>query len=178
MDIGKNIKDLRIHNSLTQEELADRCELTKGYISQIERNLTSPSISTLIDILDCLGTNLKNFFNEKERTKLVYTEKDYFAKEFDSYYKVNWLISDSQKNLMEPILLELNPGKKTKLDNPHNGEEFGYVLKGIINLVYNGIKYKVKKGQSFYYECSKDHYIENNSKYKAEILWISSPPFF
>ena len=66
MDIGKKIKELRILKGLTQEELADRAELTKGFISQVERNHTSPSIATLVDILQCLGTDLKNFFEEDE----------------------------------------------------------------------------------------------------------------
>ena len=54
MIIGEKIKDLRLSCNLTQEELADRCELTKGYISQLENDLTSPSIATLIDILTSL----------------------------------------------------------------------------------------------------------------------------
>jgi transcriptional regulator with XRE-family HTH domain len=178
MDIGKNIKDLRFKNGLTQEELADRCELTKGYISQIERNLTSPSISTLIDILDCLGTDLNNFFSGEEEDKIVYRQEDYFQKNFEEGYKINWLISNSQKYSMEPIIIELSPGNKTKIDSPHNGEEFGYVLKGIVTLNYDGKKYKLKKGQSFYYPCNKDHYIENNGKKEAHLLWISSPPYF
>ena len=56
MDIGKKIKELRVAKGLTQEELADRSELSKGFISQLERDLTSPSIATLMDILQCLGT--------------------------------------------------------------------------------------------------------------------------
>ena len=70
MGIGEKIKRLRIKNGLTQEELAMRSELSKGFISQVERDLTSPSISTLVDILECLGTNLKDFFNEKTQEKL------------------------------------------------------------------------------------------------------------
>ena len=50
MSIGVKIKSRRMMCQLTQEELADRCELTKGYISQIENDLVSPSISTLTDI--------------------------------------------------------------------------------------------------------------------------------
>ncbi len=46
MNIGSKIKELRIQKSLTQEELADRAELSKGFISQLERDLTSPSIAT------------------------------------------------------------------------------------------------------------------------------------
>lgn len=62
MNIGNKIRELRIEKNLTQEELANRAELSKGFISQLERNLTSPSIATLIDILQCLGTNLTEFF--------------------------------------------------------------------------------------------------------------------
>lgn len=61
IEIGKKIRDIRTQKGLTQEELADRCELSKGFISQLERDLTSPSIATLIDILQCLGTDLKSF---------------------------------------------------------------------------------------------------------------------
>lgn len=62
MDIGFKIKELRMERGLTQEELADRAELSKGFISQVENNLTSPPIATLTDILQCLGTDLKDFF--------------------------------------------------------------------------------------------------------------------
>ena len=54
MEIGSKIKELRMKNGLTQEELADRSELSKGFISQLENDVTSPSISTLEDILQCL----------------------------------------------------------------------------------------------------------------------------
>ena len=80
MEIGKKIKDLRIQKNLTQEELADRCELSKGFISQLERDLTSPSIATLIDILQCLGTDLKHFFNDSDDDQISFKETDYFEK--------------------------------------------------------------------------------------------------
>lgn len=61
MSIGSKLKALRILKGLTQEELADRAELSKGFISQLERDLTSPSIATLMDILQCLGTTIGEF---------------------------------------------------------------------------------------------------------------------
>lgn len=64
MDIGHKIKQLRIQKGLTLEELASRSELTKGFLSQTERNLTSPSIATLNDIVEALGTSLSEFFQE------------------------------------------------------------------------------------------------------------------
>ena len=66
MDIGQKIKRLRTKNGLTLEELASRSELTKGFLSQVERNLTSPSIATLNDILEALGTTLAAFFKEEQ----------------------------------------------------------------------------------------------------------------
>ena len=78
MKIGSRLKELRIQKGLTQEELADRSELSKGFISQLERDLTSPSIATLIDILQCLGTDLSDFFTKEEDTQVVFHDSDYF----------------------------------------------------------------------------------------------------
>ena len=71
MKIGNKLKELRIQKGLTQEELADRAELSKGFISQLERDLTSPSIATLVDILQVLGTDLNEFFSEKTEERRV-----------------------------------------------------------------------------------------------------------
>ena len=96
MTIGNKIKNLRNLCQLTQEELADRCELTKGYISQLENDLTSPSISTLTDILAALGSNLHDFFQEEEDPQIVFTKDDYFEKTTDNV-KTIWLVPNAQK---------------------------------------------------------------------------------
>lgn len=177
MDIGKKIKDLRIAKALTQEELADRAELTKGFISQLENNLTSPSIATLMDILQCLGTDLKNFFDDDEDNQVVFSKEDYFEKEDSELNNmIQWIIPNAQKNLMEPILLTLEEGGTTYPDNPHEGEEFGYVLSGSITIHLGKKIYKAKKGEAFYYEAKYEHYIE--SKKGAKLIWVSCPPSF
>lgn len=177
MMIGKKIKELRKLCQLTQEELADRCELTKGYISQLENDLTSPSISTLTDILSALGTNLHEFFTEEETPQIVFTADDYFEKETEGV-RTTWLVPNAQKNEMEPILCELNAGAESMLDMPHEGQEFGYVLEGAITVVYSNNKYICKKGDTFYFTTDKNHYIYNHTKTKAKIIWVSSPPNF
>lgn len=178
MKIGKQIKLLRLQKNLTQSELADRCELTKGYISQLENDLTSPSIATLIDILNVLGTNLKSFFNDnEEKEQIIFSQNDYFVKE-EEEYKITWLIPNAQKNMMEPILLELEPSAKTLEDFPHEGEEFGYVLEGVLLLINGKNVQKIKKGESFYITSNKIHYLENIGKTKAKIIWVSTPPSF
>ena len=78
IEIGRKIKQYRLQLGLTQEELADRTELTKGYISQLENDLCSPSIATLQDILNILGVSLQEFFTEPKKEKVVYSQDDYF----------------------------------------------------------------------------------------------------
>jgi len=179
MKIGEKIKLLRVKNDLTQEELADRCELSKGFISQLERDLTSPSIATLMDILECLGTDLKDFFNEAIEEKIVFKKNDVFVKENKELGNfIQWIVPNSQKNSMEPILLTLQEGGVSEVDNPHQGEEFGYILTGTVYLHLGKQKYKIKKGESFYFKSNSEHYLANGSKSKAAVLWISTPPSF
>ena len=178
MIIGEKIKDLRLSCELTQEELADRCELTKGYISQLENDLTSPSIATLIDILSALGTNLKEFFSHEENEEKITFSKDDFIEKITDAYTLNWLVPNAQKNTMEPVYMMLNPLSATDEDFPHEGEEFGFVLKGEIVIEIGKRKVKVKKGESFYYKSDKVHKIINKSDKKAEFIWVSSPPTF
>ena len=177
MKIGAKVKELRVQKGLTQEELADRTELSKGFISQLERDLTSPSIATLMDILQALGTDLKDFFNEEPEEQIVFKESDYFEKLDEEYgNKTEWIIPNAQKNMMEPILLTLEAGGETYPDNPHEGEEFGYVLQGSIAIHLGNKLYRARKGESFYFTPDKKHYL--TSKTGAIILWVSSPPSF
>lgn len=179
MEIGKKLKELRVQKSLTQEELADRAELSKGFISQIERDLTSPSISTLVDILQCLGTDLKDFFNDTQDRQVVFKKEDFFEKiDSELSNKIEWIIPNAQKNAMEPILLTLEPDGSTCLDAPHEGEEFGYVLSGSINIHLGARIYKAAKGETFYFTPSKQHYLTCSNKKGAVILWVSTPPNF
>ncbi len=179
MEIGKKLKELRIAKDLTQEELADRAELSKGFISQLERDLTSPSIATLIDILQCLGTTTAEFFREDAEEQIVFHDEDYFEKiDTELKNKTEWIIPNAQKNIMEPVRLTLEPGGMTYRDVPHEGEEFGYVLKGSIKIHIGNKMYTAKKGESFYFTPHSEHYIEGGKTSGAVFLWVSSPPSF
>lgn len=179
MDIGSKIKQLRLENGLTQQELANRLELTKGYISQIERNISSPSLETFFSILEVLGTDPTAFFSRLKDEQVVHTEEDFYWQEDEELkHLIKWIVPNALKFEMEPIIIELEPGGKSKTDNPHEGEEFGYCLEGEITLVLNKTKHIVKKGQTFYYRANKEHYLVNNTNKIAKILWISTPPMF
>ena len=177
MDIGNRLKDLRVLKGLTQEELADRAELSKGFISQVERNLTSPSIATLMDILQCLGLTIGEFFNEEPEEQIVFGHQDYFEKvDNELNNTIKWIIPNAQKHIMEPILLTLQAAGSTYPDNPHEGEEFGYVLSGSISIHLGNRIYRAKRGESFYFIPDKKHFLTTKSG--AVVLWVSSPPSF
>ncbi|MBQ7536071.1 MAG: helix-turn-helix transcriptional regulator [Stomatobaculum sp.] len=178
MKVGQRIRQLRTKNNLTQEELASRCELTKGYLSQLENDLATPSLPTLQDIVVALGTNMSQFFKEDERQeKVTFEESDFFVDEKDGY-TIRWIVPNAQKNEMEPILVEIQPGESSQPMQPHEGEEFGYVLGGRISLVNGKEEYPLKKGETFYIRGDYEHILRNTGSHTAQILWICTPPMF
>ena len=180
MEIGNKIRRMRLQRGLTQEELADRCELSKGFISLLERDLTSPSLDTLADILESLGTDLTSFFAKNDAEKIVFGENDIFVKEDEEGIKgrIRWLVPSAQKNRMEPILVEMAPGGETDEDDPHEGEEFGYVLSGCVQVVVGMRVVRARKGESFYYHPTDKHKLVNPGKIPARVIWVSTPPTF
>lgn len=179
MQIGEKLKQLRVRTNLTQEELASRCDLSKGFISQVERDLTSPSIATLVDILECLGTNLTEFFQEPVNDQVLFRQEDAFASDNEQQgYRIIWIIPNAQKNGMEPILLTLRAKGCSEHYSPHAGEVFGYVTQGSVTLHVGRRKWKAKKGECFYYNASETYYIENHTISEATVLWVTSPPNF
>ena len=170
MKIGEKLRQLRLRRNLTQEEVADRCELSKGFISQVERDLASPSIATLTDMLECLGSNLKEFFSRN----------DMFVKEDGDTLRgsITWLVPSAQKNEMEPILVSLGEGGRTQDMPPHEGEEFGYVLSGSIYLEQGSARQRVRAGCSFCIHPKEEHCLRNAGKSRARVLWVSTPPSF
>ena len=176
MDIGNKIKQLRTRQGLTLEELASRSELTKGFCPSRARPHL-PSIDSLSDILEALGTNLSEFFQEDKNDQFVFRSEDFFVDERENC-TVNWIVPNTQKNQMEPILLELPAGGESFEIEPHNGEEFGYVLDGSVILECDGERSVVCRGETFYLHGRTFHYLKNERKTTARILWVCTPPLF
>ncbi len=176
--IGERVKNLRNRNGLTQQELADRTELTKGFISQLERGQVSPSVVTLLDLIECLGSTPSQFFADDQADQIVYPESAYFEKIDEGGNSRKWLVPAAQKYQMEPLLVVVQPKQKLEEDKPHTGEEFGYVLSGRLKVHLGDETYTVKSGESFYYKTTVNHQIENPGMKPAKFIWISTPPEF
>ena len=180
MKIGHKLKRLRVLNSLTQGELASRTDLSKGFISQIENDSASPSISTLEDILEVLGTSPSEFFCDIDACeKVVYSKSDRVLT-FDSNnkFQIELLIPGFGKRKMDPVLVSIKPGEESFRDPVHEGEELGFLLKGKIELNLEDKTYSLTTGDCFYFAADKKHSITNRGKQIAQILWVVTPPIF
>ena len=148
-------------------------EQNKCFVGTGELNKAGDSLAVFLDKND--PDKYQNPCNTVDT--LVFTKEDYFIKkDEENKNTIEWIVPNAQKNQMEPILLKLEPGGSTDPDNPHEGEEFGYVLNGAVTIHLGNKVYRAKKGETFYYVSGKQHYL--TSKVGATVLWISSPPTF
>ena len=179
MKIGERLKRLRIINSLTQEELASRADLTKGFISQLENDATSPSIATLKDILDVFGVSMQEFFSDTtDAEDIVYGKDARVQASNDEKIKVELLVPGAQNREMDPVLVTLAPGEEMDEQQFHEGEEFGFVLLGKVQLKLDEKLHMVRKDECFYFSSDKKHSVKNIGKGPARILWVVTPPTF
>ncbi|MFC7685581.1 helix-turn-helix domain-containing protein [Ureibacillus sp. GCM10028918] len=179
MQIGAKIKALRLKKGLTQEELGERTDLTKGYISQLERDLNSPSIETLFSILEVLGTTPKDFFDDSlQEQKVVYNIDDQTSHvDEEKNYKIQWLIPTSNEKDMEPVLITLQENGEYKQFEPSLAETFIYILKGRIRVVLGKNEYIACEGNAIYYEASTDHQIFNANNGITELLLVATESY-
>lgn len=179
MQIGKKIKNLRLKKGLTQEELGERTDLSKGYISQLERELSSPAIDTFFNILEVLGCTPKQFFDEEEREqKVVYGEEDQtdFIDE-DRGYEIQWLVPESNEKEMEPIILTLAEKGEFKQFEPSLSETFAYVLSGRVMITLGRRTYYAAAGESIYFHASDEHQISNVNNGKSELILVATESY-
>lgn len=174
--IGQKIKSLRLASDLTQEELAVRSGVSKGFISQLENDQTSVQIDTLSDILEALGQNLGEFFTVSAPEKPVYNPTERVSIENTGAASFELLIPGSTNNLMDPAVVTLDPGQSLERRGPHSGEQFGYVLKGTVTLRLGKYSYKVRRKACFYFESNQEYQILNDNSKPAILLWVVSPP--
>ncbi|TQR20154.1 helix-turn-helix domain-containing protein [Psychrobacillus vulpis] len=174
MQIGKKIKRLRLKKGLTQEELGERTDLSKGFISQLERDINSPSIETLFSILNVLGSKPKDFFDDEQtRTKVVYaTEEQTIYEDEEKNYKLRWLISESNENEMEPVHITLGRNGQFKQFEPSLSETFIYVLQGSVKLTLGKQQYTASTGESIYFDASDEHLLENESESESKVIYV------
>ena len=174
--IGEKIKTLRLASDLTQEELANRAQLSKGFISQLENNQTSIQIDSLADILEALGVSLPEFFSDSTDTKVVFAPSERISVDGTGASVFELLVPGSTNKEMDPIMVALAPGERLEKKNPHPAEHFGFVLRGTVTLTLGREKIRVPSKHCFYFESDRSHQFSNEGARVATMLWVTSPP--
>jgi len=177
---GEKLKLARIENKMTLRELSKKVNISPGFISQIERNKTKPSIKTLRKIANALNTTITYFLMDNEKEQLI-TRKDdrKIIKLPKSEIIYELLINNLRTKKMEAILMTVYPiYSESKPAVSHNGEEFDLVLEGEAKIIIRDKSYILKEGDSIYFDCSIPHNIFCNNNLEVKILSVISPPSF
>ncbi|RLB40810.1 MAG: Cro/Cl family transcriptional regulator [Deltaproteobacteria bacterium] len=179
--LGAKIKILRRSRKFTVNELAKRAGCTSGYISQIEKGIASPSISTLKNIATALGVKLVDLFVESDADEEIVIRK---GEGFEIRYpqgdaSIFLLVKSLAGKNMEPLLARFEPGAGSHgLYSHSGGQEFGYVVRGTLELRIEDKVYSLNEGDSFYFDSTRPHGYINRGKSVTEVIWVISPPTY
>ena len=178
MQIGYKLKNLRRQKNLTQEELAERTDLSKGYISQIESNHASPSMETFLNLIEVLGTSASDFFKEPSDEKVLYKKKEQtIYDEYDKGYILNWLVANSNEFDMEPLILTLRPNASYKNFKPSESDTFIYCLNGEVSLQLGNQVYKACKEDVLYFKAKDKHRLYNETDKEVKVLIVATASY-
>ena len=172
--IGRSLRALRQRKGWTLEKLAASCNLSIGFLSQVERGLSSLSITSLHAICDSLEVPLTHFFSAVPAEGPLVVRADKPRNRItigDSQVVYNLLSNPNPDRLLEAVIARYPPNYQP-LPMSHVGEEFGYVLEGEVLLVVEEKKEMLKVGDSFHIFSTTSHTIQNLGDTEARILWI------
>jgi len=179
-DIGERVRTLRTRKELTLEQVAHACGCSASFVSQIERNKVSPSLSTLKRMANALEVQMADFFAEPHENSHVVTRVDERIALTLPRWKsnMNLLVRSSRDKNMQPFYTEIDPGGGALGEYTHEGEEFGIVLEGELELRLDDDVYRLSAGESFYYSSRHPHSWVNCGSKKTVVIWVVSPPTF
>jgi len=183
-NLGDKIRTLRKKLGMTQKELAGQVGLTPSFISQLEKNLISPSLDSLLKLSEKLNTQPIYFLMDGESgpwQKMVIKpneRQDIHLQELKiPEVRLQLLVSDVLNRRMEPHLLTLREGATINGHfYSHKGDEFAYVIEGELEVEIQGEKQMLKEGDSLYIESMVPSKWTNLGKGDAVLLWVLSPP--
>ncbi|RCW63158.1 helix-turn-helix domain-containing protein [Saliterribacillus persicus] len=166
MDIGTKIRAIRNRKKITIAQMCEGTGLSKGFISNVENNNTSPSINTLNTIASFLGVPLPYLLLEKKHNMRVVRNNSRRKSSFNGL-KIEHLTS---KGGLRMMMVEFPPGTTIGEPHSHEGEECHLILEGKILAEQGEDSVIVEAGDSFSWNASVPHYVKNVGDVKAVVL--------
>jgi transcriptional regulator with XRE-family HTH domain len=181
-NVGRKIRDFREFKNINRAELAIKANLDEKQLENIEEKGIVPSLGHLIKITRALGVRIGTFLDDQDQigpvvvkagsanSGLSFSTKNDSSREHLNFYS---LAQDKTGRHMEPFLIEIEPSAHSdyKLSS-HEGEEFIYVLQGMVEINYGKDIYKLSEGDSIYLDSIVAHNVHAAENQKAKILGV------
>ena len=174
--IGAHLRKLRVKRDLSLADVANEVGISVGFLSALERSHMSASVGTLRKLARFYRTNILEFFDRSESNSRVVRPKQ--RKVLEAGPGVCMELLAWGNTVMEPHLFRIAPNCGSGESYTHEGEEFLYVLRGELQIALQDEEYRLKAGDSFYFESATPHRWKNPGKNETWILWVNTPPTF
>jgi transcriptional regulator with XRE-family HTH domain len=182
--VGLKMKHTRLLKGLTLKQLAELAGCSESLLSRIENGNANPSIKMMHRVARALDMPVSGLFQENVQPSNVVMRHgerptvgtDQVRRGKGS--KLEALIPSGRGNLLSGYINDIEPGGGSEGVLQHEGEEFGYVLDGEIELIVDNRSYQLRVGDSFYFRSERPHSYINNRKKIARVLWVNTPPSF
>jgi transcriptional regulator with XRE-family HTH domain len=179
--VGLKMRHTRLLKGLTLKRLAEMAECSESLLSRIENGNANPSIKTMHRVALALDMPVSGLFQEGVEDSSVVLrqgERPTVQAGQAKGHRLEALIPSRRGNLLSGYINDIEPGSGSEGVITHEGEEFGYVLDGEIELIVDKKKYQLRPGDSFFFRSERPHSYTNNRKKVARILWLNTPPTF
>ncbi len=174
---GQRFRRLRQRRNLSLVQVAKATGVSVGFLSALERGQMRASVATLTRIARFYRTNLLSFFDDSKKNSRLVPPKERRVLETTKGVRMELLAWGNK--VMEPHLFRIKPGSGSGEPYTHEGEEFLHVIRGTFEIwIGNDEHYKLKPGDSLYFESSTPHRWRNPGSSESWLLWINTPPTF
>lgn len=179
MELGEKVRSLRQKQKMSIEKLAELSGLSKGLISQIERDITGPSVASLWKISKSLNVTMNYFFDEYDDFNQVVRKDERKKLMMQKESRIYELLSPDLKKQIEMLWIETEPGEYDSADLiSHEGEECGVVIKGTLRVISGENVYDLNEGDSIYLDSTIPHKYVNVGQELSISIWAMVPPSF
>ena len=174
---GQRFRRLRQKRNLSLVQVAKATDVSVGFLSALERGQMRASVATLTRIARYYRTNLLSFFDDSKSNSRLVPPAERRVLETTKGVRMELLAWGNKA--MEPHLFRIKPGSGSGEPYTHEGEEFLHVIRGKFEIwIGNDEHYKLKPGDSLYFESSTPHRWRNPGSSESWLLWINTPPTF
>lgn len=164
MELGHRIRQIRLEQNRTLEDVAGQCGLTKSFLSKIETGKSVPTVSSLMNIADALGVKVSVLLDDEGFSGTVFTEAICLDEEHmiktDKGYSFCGIAMERRNKNMQPYIFHAKKGEVLTQGLSHDGEEFVYVLEGQVKYRVGSQEYLLKEGDSLYFDSLLEHELD------------------